>query len=343
MTPVPSFSLVVPTFNGGRFLRACLASILAQTYPDFNVLILDDGSTDGSTAWIESLGDPRVTVLRSGRIGIVANWNRALELPKNEFMAFIGQDDCLDPGYLQTMAALVESQPDAGLYHAGFRFVDARGQTIKVARPAPSWESGPAWLRAQFGGQRDSWGAGYVFRSADFARVGGIPDFPRLLFADDALWLSLMERGGVARADEVCFSIRVHTHSTGRAAPWENWLGALERYIPFLRDMAARDAEFARALGEVGPDYFLKQCRDFYVLSLAQTAKRGGLVGQALEPLCAALAQIAPTRVGELREFAASPACQRRAFIAANPLARGAYRAYLLARYGEWRGRPLFG
>ena len=66
-------------------------------------------------------------------------------------------------------------------------------------------------------------------------------------------------------------------------------------------------------------------------------------IGAALEPLCAALARIAPAKVGELRAFAASPACRRRVFIAANPLARGAYRAYLLGRYGEWRGAPWRG
>ena len=339
---ITAFTLVVPTFNGGRLLRACLESVLAQTYPHFDVLILDDGSTDGSLAWLQNLNDARVRLHRSDHVGIVANWNRALELPKQQFMGFLGQDDALDANYLQTMAELIEQHPDATLYHAGFRFVDAGNREVKVTQPAPALETGADWLRAHFRGARATWGAGYLWRSADFERGGGVPRFPRLLFADDALWLGLMENGFKASAPDVCFSIRLHTHSTGRAAPWEDWLGALELYLPFLQAMAARDAEFGRALGEVGPEYFLGQCRDFYLLSLAQFAKRGGAPpGAALEPLCAALNQIAPTKVAELRAFAASAACRKRVFIAANPLARGAYRAYLLLRYREWRGQPL--
>ena len=347
MSSAPKFSLLVPSYNGGRFLRACIGSIRAQNYPDFNVLVLDDGSTDGTPAWVESLNDPRISVHRSDHVGIVANWNRALELPKNEWMAFVGQDDLLDPNYLEVMAELIGRAPDARLFHARFRWVDARGRETGVARPAPFIESGAQWLGAQFGAQRDSWGSGYVWRSEDFARVGGMPAFPRLLYADDALFLALMEGGEKASAPEVCFSVRVHTHSTGRAAPWEDWLGALEKYIPFLQIMAARDAEFGRALERVGPEYFGRQCRDIYLLSLAQTAKRGGArrgapVGAALAPLCAALEPIAPQKVGELREFARGSACRSRVWIASNPLARGAYRAYLLGRYREWRGAPLF-
>lgn len=338
---VLKFSLVVPTYNGGRFLRACIASMRAQTYRDFDVLVLDDGSTDGTPDWIEALDDARIRVYHSAHVGIVANWNRALELPTNEFMAFVGQDDWLAPDYLETMASLIEENADATLYHARFRWLDAGGRETGVARAAPPREGAASWLGAQFGGQRDSWGSGYVWRSEDFARVGGMPDFPRLLFADDAIFLALMENGLKASSPEVCFGVRVHTHSTGRAAPWEDWLGALERYLPFLQRMAARDAEFARVLNQVAPAYFARQCRDFYVLSLAQTAKRGGRVGAALEPLCAALGQIAPERVNELRAFARSPVCRRRALVANNPLARGLYRAYLLARYREWRGKPL--
>ena len=155
------FTLIVPTYNGGEYLKECLASIRAQTETRFRVAILDDGSTDGTLEWLRALDEPRLTVYPvPEHLGIVKNWARALSIPKAEFMTIVGQDDRLDPNYLATMNTLTRSYPDAGLYHAHFRFIDAKGQVIRPCRPLPERETAAEYLRALFTGQRDTYGTG---------------------------------------------------------------------------------------------------------------------------------------------------------------------------------------
>ena len=101
------FTIFVPVHNGGEHLKRCVESVLAQTLPDFDLVILENDSTDGSREWLATMRDPRVSVLPSERLlPIEENWGRALALPKNEFMTIFGHDDLMDPGYLAVMDEL---------------------------------------------------------------------------------------------------------------------------------------------------------------------------------------------------------------------------------------------
>ena len=170
------FTLIIPSYNGGDYLQECVASIQAQTFADWTLAVLDDGSTDGSLEWLRGLEEPRLTLyLAPEHLGIVGNWARALEIPKAEFMTIIGQDDRLDPDYLTVMDALTTEHPDAGLYHAHFRFMDKRGGLMRPCRSLPTRETAAEYLTALFTGNRDTYGTGYLMRSARYEAVGGIP------------------------------------------------------------------------------------------------------------------------------------------------------------------------
>ena len=106
------YSIILPVRNGGSYVRECVNSILAQTLDDFNCIILDNCSTDGTSEWIASLNDPRIISHRSDRsLTIVENWSRVRDVPKNEFMTMIGHDDILDPDYLAVMDKLIGKHP----------------------------------------------------------------------------------------------------------------------------------------------------------------------------------------------------------------------------------------
>ncbi len=99
-------SVCVPTYNGGPYLEACLSSIAGQTFDDFEVLIVDDGSSDDSTAiaarWTER--DARFRLHRNPRnLGLVGNWNRCIELARGAWIKFLFQDDWMTPDCLATM------------------------------------------------------------------------------------------------------------------------------------------------------------------------------------------------------------------------------------------------
>jgi glycosyltransferase involved in cell wall biosynthesis len=305
--------------------------------------VLEDGSTDGSLEWLRSLNESRLKIYPvPHNLGIVDNWARALTIPKGEYMTILGQDDLLDSNYLEIMDALIRKYPDAGLYHAHFRFIDRGGNLIRSCGPLPERETAAGYISALFGRVRDTYGSGYLMSSARYHEVGGIPPHDKLLFADDALWISLMHGSYKVAASEECFSCRIYTTSTGASAPWQSWLNGLNSYIPFLQNIAAQDDEFAGALAQHGPSYFLHFTRSLYTLAIVQATKKNQPVDpHALDLISAALSRIAPEQVPELMAFQKSRSTKLRKLINRNFLARWAYHLFMYARHGEWQGRRV--
>ena len=102
----PQVSVCVPTYNGAAYLGACLDSILRQTFSDFEVLVVDDGSSDGTVAIATAYAqrDPRLrVVVNEGNRGLVGNWNRCVELSHGSWIKFVFQDDLIAPTCIAQM------------------------------------------------------------------------------------------------------------------------------------------------------------------------------------------------------------------------------------------------
>lgn len=113
---VPSITIVLPVYNGERYLREAIDSVLAQTYRDFELWVVNDGSTDGTVAIVDSYGDPRVKRIDNPHnMGLVATLNRAFALVESPFIARMDDDDLWHPQKLELQMALMESRPDVGV------------------------------------------------------------------------------------------------------------------------------------------------------------------------------------------------------------------------------------
>lgn len=122
-------SLIVPVFNGEKFLPAMTGSVLSQDWENLQVIFSDDGSTDGSLAFLRALAekDPRVTLIESPNGGVSSARNRALRQAEGDYIGFADSDDVLEPGYLKTLAALLEAH-QADVAVCGFtRIYEASG------------------------------------------------------------------------------------------------------------------------------------------------------------------------------------------------------------------------
>jgi glycosyltransferase involved in cell wall biosynthesis len=111
---VPSASICIPTWNGAAFLSTALQSALAQTYSDFELLLVDDASTDTTLDVAGAFPDPRLRIHRNDRrLGIPGNWNHCLELARGTYVKFLFQDDVLDRRALAKLVAALEAVPAA--------------------------------------------------------------------------------------------------------------------------------------------------------------------------------------------------------------------------------------
>ena len=101
-------SICIPTYNGARYLEACLDSVLNQTYKDIEILVVDDGSTDATFEILEryAASDERIRLVRNeNNLGLVGNWNHCIELAKGEWIKFVFQDDLIAQNCLERLVA----------------------------------------------------------------------------------------------------------------------------------------------------------------------------------------------------------------------------------------------
>ena len=251
------FLIVLPVRNGAGYLKACVASILAQAHEHFRLVVLENASTDDTPSWLRQLRDPRISVRESpAPLEIERNWARILELDlSEEFLTIIGHDDLLDPGYLSQMSELIDAHPDAGLYQSHFRLIDKHGRRLRSCLPMPARETAEGFLAARLRLLRDSHGTGYMFRASDYVRVGGIPLYKGLIFADDALWLDLMRGSYKATLAREMFSYRLHPGGTSHSPDWRSTLVALACYLDFLKSYGRSDRGVQSVLQHGLADY----------------------------------------------------------------------------------------
>jgi glycosyltransferase involved in cell wall biosynthesis len=125
-------SVVIPVHNGGKYLSQAIESVLAQTFRDFELLIVDDGSTDSSAAIIRSFmdRDPRVRVLTQENRGVAAAGNRGLREARTEWVARLDADDIFLPEKLERQAGFLRRNPDAKIVGSLACFINHAGRPL---------------------------------------------------------------------------------------------------------------------------------------------------------------------------------------------------------------------
>ncbi len=125
------FSIVIPLFNKQNYIAATLRSVLDQTDADFEVIIVDDASTDQSLKAIENFNDARISLIAHQRnLGLSAARNTGIRAAKSNYIAFLDADDLWEPFFLEKMRELISKFPDAGIYGAGYAEYYANDQAI---------------------------------------------------------------------------------------------------------------------------------------------------------------------------------------------------------------------
>lgn len=128
---VPSVSVLMSVYNGERYLREAIDSILNQTFTDFEFIIVDDGSTDDTGGILSSIHDARLTVLRNDQNrGLTASLNRALSVARAPYVARMDADDLSEPNRLERQVEYLETNQDVGLLGTATGRIDAHGRYL---------------------------------------------------------------------------------------------------------------------------------------------------------------------------------------------------------------------
>jgi glycosyltransferase involved in cell wall biosynthesis len=126
-----SLTVLVPNFNTVRYLPLTLESLLAQTLQDFQLIVLDNVSTDGAAEAAEAIDDPRLQVIRADtHLGMADNWNRTAALVQTEYFALCHSDDLYEPEFLETLLHLLTGHPRAFVAHCKVSTIDEDGRPV---------------------------------------------------------------------------------------------------------------------------------------------------------------------------------------------------------------------
>lgn len=201
-------SAIITTFNRERFLDAAIRSVLAQTYREFELLVLDNSSSDGTAALVGRIRDPRLHYLRHPPLTIAAARNLGVRTARGEFVAFLDDDDEWLPAKLERqIAAFRRASAAVGLIYAGFTRINERGVPIGTHQPVLRGHILTALL-----GQRDAFtgsASNPMMRTAAVQALGGFNE--ALATSEDwELYLRLADQYEVEFVPEVLVRIRTH-------------------------------------------------------------------------------------------------------------------------------------
>lgn len=211
----PLASVVTPLFNAAWCVGETLAALKAQTLKNFEVILIDDGSTDATAAIVAAqiAGDARFRLIRQPNAGVAATRNRGLSLARGRYVAPLDQDDVWQPTFLETLTAALEARPGAVMAFARSVWIDADGH-------AP--EQPPARIPPQVGYREllvlnpIGNGSATVIRREDLMALGGFDaDLLREFGQADDWWvqLQLSWRGEVVFVDEPLLHYRITPQS----------------------------------------------------------------------------------------------------------------------------------
>lgn len=117
---MPFFSVVIPLYNKEHYIKETIDSVLNQTFKDFEIIIINDGSTDRSLDIIKKYDLKNLTIVSQKNSGLSASRNKGFSFSNGKVVAFLDADDCWLPNYLETIKSLYENFPEASIYGSGY-------------------------------------------------------------------------------------------------------------------------------------------------------------------------------------------------------------------------------
>jgi glycosyltransferase involved in cell wall biosynthesis len=196
-------SIIIPCFNQGKYLKDSISSVLHQTYQDFEIIIVDDGSTDNKTQRIfQKISHPQIKVIHQKNMGLASARNTGILHAKGTYILPLDADDKIKNTFLEKTVPVLEKNPCVGIVGGKTKLFGIEQQVLECGYSFPEMLSQNFLQCTQ------------LFRKKDWEKVGGYNPNMIYGFEDWDFWLSLIEAGyTVHKFDEILFFYRKRRES----------------------------------------------------------------------------------------------------------------------------------
>lgn len=243
----PTVTVAIPVFRGEKYIRSAIDSVLAQSLRDYELLVMDNDSDDGTVDIVRSYSDPRIVLVRNEKnIGAEGNWNKCLALAKGRYIKILPHDDTLEPGCLREQVAVLENDraEELGLVFCARKIISDAGKVLALRR-VRGITTGVIAARSLTRlcvrrGTNLVGEPGAVLFRASAARTSGYFDGRIPYVIDLDYWVRLLNQGDAYYIDNPLSSFRVSRNS------WSVEIGAQQSkdYARFIDSISQERANY---------------------------------------------------------------------------------------------------
>jgi len=217
---VPQITVAMPVYNGEGYVHLAIQSVLDQTCSDFELLIVDNCSTDGTLDDVRKFSDPRIQLhINSTNLGMVGNWNRSVELATGKYIKFLSHDDLLDPTCLEEQLSgfLQHKQKNIGIVTCKKRVINQNGKTVMPGlglRGQSRVISGRVAIQKSIRSGRNVIGEpSVVLIKTSVLKASGPFELPEFT-PDIKMWFKILQKNDLYFIDKTLASYRISEQST---------------------------------------------------------------------------------------------------------------------------------
>lgn len=204
---IPIISVILPVYNGEKYLRLALESVLRQTLADFELIIINDGSTDKSEEIILSYPDPRITYIKNPKnMGLIFTLNKGLYLSKGQYIARMDTDDISELNRFESQVKIMDNCPEVSVCGTWARAIDENGNFLFVMKSPSGW-----LLKYNYWKPSPLIHPSVMIRKSHLKnfRFGTVP----VVAEDYDLWLKLSQEYHLYNVQKCLLSYRFHSSS----------------------------------------------------------------------------------------------------------------------------------
>jgi len=260
---MPKISVLIPVYNGAKFLNESILSVLRQTFTDFEIVVVDDGSTDQTKNIVEEISalfPNKIHYSYQDNQGVSLARNAAINLSQGRFLAFLDSDDYWLPNHLEEQIKVIENNIDIGLVHSNISQISEDGKFIKIPQRKKQYLSGSIF-EYLFLRKANIACSTSLFRKDCCEAIGLFDPFLTKLGCEDRdYWLRIAQRFKIVYIDKVLTSYRIN--SQGMSKNIDNMFKArlyiVDKYCPVNgKNHRLRNQALAKIYRDLGDDYLL--------------------------------------------------------------------------------------